>query len=81
MNEINEMDLSKMKQELEAKALRKAQLEGELKGIMREIKDKFEVANIEDLESLIASKETKLNKMQGDFESNLEILQAMDIWK
>lgn len=77
---MSDMSILEMKRVLEKRTNEKAQLEGEYKGAMKEIKEKYGVDSIEELEELSNTKAAQLKDVQDDFEEKLATTQAMDVW-
>ncbi len=72
-------DLLSLKKELEGEKEQRAVLQGELQGVMRQLKEEFEVETLEEAKALIATNEKKLTTLRDEIETQItEIEEMMD---
>ncbi len=69
--------LLQLKAQLEEKRNSRAELQGELKSLNKQLFEEFGVKNLEEAESLIAKQEKKIQKMEQEIRDEIEEIERM----
>jgi predicted nucleic acid-binding Zn-ribbon protein len=69
--------LLQLKAQLEEKRNSRAELQGELKSLNKQLFEEFGVKNLQEAESLIAKQEKKIQKMEQEIRDEIEEIERM----
>lgn len=69
--------LLKMKEELEGQKSRRSELQGELKSLMKQLKQEFKIDSVEQAEKQIEKEEKELSKMEGSIIEQIEEIENL----
>lgn len=72
--------LLKLKEQLDGERARHAELQGELRAVLRQLQQEFGIGSLEDAERQVAVDEVELRALQSSLETQIAELERV-VWK